>query len=381
MIMKHLILLLFFIVGITQTKAHQVDAVELELLQADGEWRLVGLLDVGYMLPGERGDANAPPRFREDVMKFSAEELKKIADQSEATMRRIMVLKYNGEVMPWRIRFPDFEKEPISLPDDPGGWALLSAVISMDRQPGPGKLEVSWQDDQQSELIIEITEGEEGRVFSVPSGTSETLLHVAAGEVMVDGKTQSIVTLPSRFAQAKSWLLSGYLHVVPIGIDHVLFILGLFLMAPRWKPLLGQSLLFTLAHSITLALTVLGFITLPDRLVEIVIAASIAWIGIENLIVKDLKRARLIVVFCFGLLHGMGFAGVLMEKIGALSGNEVILPLVSFNIGVELAQISIIIVAFLLLMPLRKWTKQIRFGGSILIAFAGLFWMCERIFA
>jgi hydrogenase/urease accessory protein HupE len=378
---KHLILLLFFIAGIERTFAHQVDAVEMELLQVDGEWRLVGLLDVGYMIPGERGNPNAPPRFREDVMKLSAEELRKIADHSEATMRQMLVLKYNGEVMSWRIRFPDFEKQHISLPDDPGGWALLSAVISIDRQPGPGKLEASWQDDQGSELIIEITEGIEGRVFSVPYGTSETLLHVAAGEEMEDGTTQSVVTLPSRFAQAKSWLFSGYLHVVPFGLDHLLFILGLFLLAPRWRPLLGQSLLFTLAHSITLVLTVLGFITLPDKLVEIIIAASIAWIGIENLIVKDLKRARLIVVFCFGLLHGMGFAGVLMEKIGDLSGNEVILPLVSFNIGVELAQVSVIIVAFLLLMPFRKWTKEIRFGGSILIALAGLFWMGERIFA
>ena len=153
------------------------------------------------------------------------------------------------------------------------------------------------------------------------------------------------------------------------------------MLAPRWKPLLGQSLLFTLAHSITLALAIFGVIALPSRLVEILIAASIAWIGIENLLVRKLKPSRLFIVFGFGLLHGMGFASVLREKLGDLSGKQLALPLVGFNVGVELAQITVLAAAFLILWPLRKWTGKVQVIGSVLVALAGIFWMFERILA
>ena len=113
---------------------------------------------------------------------------------------------------------------------------------------------------------------------------------------------------------------------------------------------------------------------------EILIATSIAWIGIENLIVKKLNPSRLFLIFGFGLLHGLGFAGQLSEKIGDLSGKQLALPLVGFNVGVELAQICVLAIAFLVLWPLRKWTKKVQVYGSAFIALAGLFWMVERIF-
>ena len=189
---------------------------------------------------------------------------------------------------------------------------------------------------------------------------SDTILEL---EAPAAGATTSAAKTPSRAAQSESWIISGYRHVIPLGLDHLLFIFGLFLLAPRWKPLLGQSLLFTVAHSITLALAIFGIISLPSILIEILIAASIAWIGIENLLMKELKPSRLFLVFGFGLLHGMGFASVLREKLGDLSGKQIALPLVSFNVGVELAQITVLACAFLLLWPLRKWTRNIPNGG------------------
>lgn len=128
-----------------------------------------------------------------------------------------------------------------------------------------------------------MTEGDKFSTLSVFSGSSNTLLKV--GAPAATEKTNS--DLPSKKTQVESWLVSGFRHVIPLGLDHILFILGLFLLAPRWKPLLGQSLLFTLAHSITLSLAILGFIQLPAQLIEVLIAASIAWIGIENLFVKN----------------------------------------------------------------------------------------------
>jgi len=203
------------------------------------------------------------------------------------------------------------------------------------------------------------------------------LLDVAASEI----SSNRVETRPSKETQVESWIVSGFRHVIPMGLDHILFILGLFLLAPRLKPLLGQSLLFTLAHSITLALVIFGVIHFPAKWVEVLIAVSIAWIGIENLFAKRINKSRLYLVFCFGLIHGMGFAEVLREKLGDLSGKALALPLVSFNIGVELAQATLLIGAFIILIPFRKWTISIQNIGSILIALVALFWVYQRMFA
>jgi hypothetical protein len=160
----------------------------------------------------------------------------------------------------------------------------------------------------------------------------------------------------------------------------MLFILGLFLLMPKWKPLMGQSLLFTFAHSITLALAVFGLVNVPGKLVEVLIAASIAWIGIENLVVKKLSKQRLILVFFFGLLHGLGFASVLADKLENIPRNELVGPLLGFNVGVELAQISVLATAFLIIVPLSRWLRQIQIVGSAFVALAGLAWIVERLF-
>jgi hydrogenase/urease accessory protein HupE len=379
------------ILWIPAASAHQIDSVELELLQTDGKWKLEGLLDIAYMLPESRGVEGAPPLYRKDVMAAPALEHERIRREAEATMRRLLRLDYNGKKLPWKIRFPDFESEPLLLPPEAGGWALMRVEITIPALPGPGGLTASWNDDQQSELIIIIEQGEDIGLFPISSGMSEMILEL---EAPPEEGAVSVAKTPSKAAQSENWIILGYGHVishdffqailelrVPEGLDHLLFILGLFLLAPRWKPLMGQSLLFTIAHSITLSLAIFGIITLPPQLVEILIAASIAWIGIENLLVKKLKPSRLVLVFAFGLLHGMGFASMLRDKLGDLSGKEITLPLVSFNVGVELAQITVLACAFLILIPLRKQTEKIQFGGSIFVALAGLFWMIERIFA
>jgi hypothetical protein len=159
----------------------------------------------------------------------------------------------------------------------------------------------------------------------------------------------------------------------------MLFILGLFLLLPKWKPLMGQSLLFTLAHSITLALAVFGVVHVPGKLVEVLIAVSIAWVGIENLLTRKLGRQRLILVFCFGLLHGLGFASVLAEKLGGIPRDQLTGPLLGFNVGVELAQITVLCAAFLVLWPLRKWSPQVQTIGSAVVALAGITWAVERL--
>jgi hydrogenase/urease accessory protein HupE len=356
--------------------AHQVDSVELEFERAEKTWVLKGMLDMAYFLPEMRGVESAPPLMRKDVMAAPKATQDRYVEQIEHTLRQLLTLKFNGKTLNWKVDFPDFKNQPLVLPEETGGWALANAVIKVDAQPGPGQLAVFWNDKLNSELILIMIEGEELSTLSVFSGMSGILLDVKASEIS-SNRTE---TRPSKQTQVESWIVSGFRHVIPMGLDHILFILGLFLLAPRLKPLLGQSLLFTLAHSITLALVIFGVIHFPAKWVEVLIAVSIAWIGIENLFAKRINTSRLYLVFGFGLIHGMGFAEVLRGKLGDLSGKALALPLVSFNIGVELAQATLLICAFIILIPFRKWTVSIQNIGSILIALVALFWIYQRMF-
>jgi hypothetical protein len=184
----------------------------------------------------------------------------------------------------------------------------------------------------------------------------------------------------SRWQIVKLYLVLGFTHILPRGLDHVLFVLGIFLLSVRLKPVLWQVSAFTVAHTITLALTIYGFVSLPSSVVEPLIALSIVYVAVENVFTAKLHAWRPAVVFCFGLLHGMGFAGVLRD-IG-LPRSEFLPALLSFNAGVECGQLAVILVAFLALgLPFRNkpwYRRRIVIPGSLMIAAVGLYWAIER---
>jgi hypothetical protein len=184
--------------------------------------------------------------------------------------------------------------------------------------------------------------------------------------------------------QGQNWLdyvVIGFEHILPLGIDHILFVIGLYLLSQRLAPLLWQVTAFTIAHSITLALATLGIFTLSPAIVEPLIALSIAYVALENLRYHTLTKFRIIIVFIFGLLHGMGFAGVLGE-IG-LNPTAFITSLISFNIGVELGQLAVITGMYLIfgswLGKTSYWEKGFRMPLSIIIATIGIYWFVERV--
>ena len=188
---------------------------------------------------------------------------------------------------------------------------------------------------------------------------------------------------PKPFTQvAAEYTVLGFEHIVPKGIDHILFVLGLFLLSVKLRPLLLQVTAFTLAHSITLGLTIYGVISLPPSIVEPLIALSIVAVGIENIFVKTVKIRRIVVVFLFGLLHGMGFAGVLSQL--GLPESDFATALVFFNIGVEVGQLFVIAVAFLCVFWLLKnqqlYRQWVVIPVSALISLIGLYWTYERLF-
>ncbi len=177
------------------------------------------------------------------------------------------------------------------------------------------------------------------------------------------------------------YITIGFEHILPLGLDHILFILGIFLLNTQLKPLIQQVTLFTIAHTITLGLSINGIINLPSNIVEPLIALSIAYVGIENIIVNKLNKMRLLVVFLFGLIHGMGFASALADF--NMPEDTFITTLISFNIGVELGQLTIIALAY---FGITRWFKNkswyrnvIVIPSSVLISIIGLYWAIERL--
>ena len=187
-------------------------------------------------------------------------------------------------------------------------------------------------------------------------------------------------TRPTRWEIAQQYLSLGYTHILPKGLDHILFVLGIFLLSPRIKTMLLQVTAFTVAHSITLGLSMYGIVSLPPRIVEPLIALSIAYVAIENILTRELKPWRLALVFMFGLLHGLGFAGVLRDL--GLPRDEFLTALLTFNLGVEGGQLTVIAAAMIVTAPLMEkgWYRQrVVIPASVLIATVGLYWTVARL--
>ncbi|MFP7570590.1 HupE/UreJ family protein [Marivita sp. S2033] len=167
----------------------------------------------------------------------------------------------------------------------------------------------------------------------------------------------------------------GFDHILPKGLDHILFVLGLFFLSTRFKPLFWQVTAFTLAHSVTLAMAVLGVVSVPAHIVEPLIAASIVYVAVENIVSDKLTPWRPFVIFGFGLLHGLGFASVLGEF--GLPQGQVIPALIGFNVGVEFGQLSVIALAFLLVWYALKVDR----GEAAVAPAQGLYGVLAVIFA
>ena len=186
----------------------------------------------------------------------------------------------------------------------------------------------------------------------------------------------------SRTDVAFIYMQLGYTHILPLGLDHILFVLCLFLLNPTLKPILWQATAFTVAHTITLGLAMYEVIKPPTNIVEPIIALSILYVALENIFSQKLKVSRIGIVFLFGLIHGMGFASALTEL--GLPKNGYFTSLIMFNLGVELGQITVILAAFFLLAkPFGNkpyYRKRIVVPLSCIIAAIALYWTVERIF-
>ncbi|MBD2723283.1 HupE/UreJ family protein [Hymenobacter armeniacus] len=179
-----------------------------------------------------------------------------------------------------------------------------------------------------------------------------------------------------------TYLQLGFTHIIPLGFDHILFIISLYILEPRLKPVLLQATAFTVAHSITLGLAMYGLIQPLPAIIEPIIALSILFVAIENIITDRLNPWRVAVVFGFGLVHGMGFASALTGL--GLPPKDYFGSLISFNVGVEAGQVAVILLCWALVgrwAADKSWYKQrVVVPVSVVIGLVAAYWTVERVF-
>lgn len=232
------------------------------------------------------------------------------------------------------------------------------------------------------ENAITFTLGKEfGSTILRQMGVDEGLTQYLAPGQTSDLIQQYIGLRKSAFDRLSEYVPIGFDHVIPRGLDHILFVFGLFLLSLKTSVLLWQISAFTLAHTVTLIAGALGLINVSSTIVEPLIAASIVFVAVENIFFSKLNKWRTLLVFGFGLLHGLGFASVLAEF--GLPEGHFLPALVGFNIGVEVGQLSVIAIAYLLLGltfgQKSYYRTVISIPASCIIAAVGTWWVFERV--
>lgn len=210
--------------------------------------------------------------------------------------------------------------------------------------------------------------------------TAERRSTGSVGEFESQGLWVSMALYFQSIVPEVTWLAVGFQHILPMGLDHIVFILGLFFLSTRASVLLLQVSAFTLAHSLTLGLATLGWVAAPAGIVEPLIALSIIYVALDNLYAKHLERWRLAVVTLFGLLHGLGFASALNAL--ALPADAMFTALLLFNVGVELGQLTVLLLALATVGWLRRWVRyreRVAEPASLTIAGVGFYWLIKRL--
>ena len=273
------------------------------------------------------------------------------ADQLASAIR----IDASGSPVFLRLTDTTVNDEPdLSLPRD------TVLVFQGDLPAGTSELTVTWP-------------AEWGMLVLRQQGVEEPFTGYLSGGVASDPIVLAGGGAQSGWDSFLSYIPVGFDHIVPMGLDHILFVLGLFFLTSRLGPLLWQISAFTLAHTVTLALGALGLVNIPGHIVEPLIAASIVFVALENIFSNGMSKWRPVVVFLFGLLHGLGFASVLGEF--GLPQGQFIPALLGFNVGVEVGQLFVIACAFLIVwialrvdaLEMTERTGQVFYGVLTLI--------------
>lgn len=353
----------------TPARAHVFTITEaLAILKTDGTYQIDLTVDCDALALGVSSTTDSAALVQW-LHQMTPEEFDQAVEKARRTILRRVRVRFDGVKQTPTVRFPE-HGTPLAAKRNPptvlGVTARLSGMIP------PGATEFRFGASRAFNAVhLTILEQATASGVKHMLGVSEDSPPFRIGQA-----AQTV----TRGQVALEYLRLGFEHIVPKGFDHMLFVLGLFLLSTRLRPLLLQVTSFTVAHSLTLALSMYGVVSLPPRLVETLIALSIAYVAVENLFTSELKPWRPALVFAFGLLHGLGFAGVLREL--GLPRAEFATALVTFNLGVEGGQLAVITLAFLAVGWMRKkdsYRRRVVVPLSILIALVGAYWAIQRM--
>lgn len=353
--------------------AHQIAEIAVTLEIEDNTAICTAEVDAAYMLPEFQGDEDEEPKDLVWLRQQGPEGWAKISEATRTFWKDCLKLEADGKELDWSLDIPELkEASPRFMTEgEPEELPMIEAVIRAPLPEGIHKLDAAWKEPFGVVLVVTVRKDAEAEVKPIVSGERMTLAE--RGDTDLAPVPRSI----------GDWIILGFHHILPLGVDHILFVLGLFLLAPKWRPLLQQTIIFTIAHSITLGMASLGWVDTSSeqasRWVEILIAASIAWVGIENLLVKELGKGRLALVGLFGLIHGLGFASVLSEWLPKDHPEQLAGALFGFNVGVELGQVAVLLAAFALFGWWKEKFVWVKWTGSVLVGLAGLILVIERL--
>lgn len=375
---------LLFIASAAAHPARMVNATAR--IEADGTYRLVMNFDLPAYLLNESA-VNASDSAMNALLDASSPELEKELREARQRLLADMIVKVDGvDAPPSSIELPSLSQVRELSHLSPRLPLMADATVK-GRFPSDAAIVCFRFPEVIGDVVLTIEQpGLEPSAEPVPAGQFSSSIPVrfrtatSSVERVAPGPPQG--SSGAFFATSIQFLHWGFTHILPHGIDHILFVLGLFLLSDKLKPLILQVTAFTAAHSLTLALSMLDLISLPEWVVEPIIAASIAFIAIENLFTRELKPWRPFVVFGFGLVHGLGFAGILREA--HLPAGQFLNAIVSFNIGVELGQIAVIAGAMVLVGWFRghpRYRAAVSIPASVLIAVIAIGWTIERVAA
>ena len=366
----------YFVAGICALLSAAAAAHDLKLtdtlivLKTDGTYQVDMTCDLDALALGAPTRSDSA-ELAERLRALSPEELnERLGDLRRYFERRIRIRFDDQPSLP-RVTFPDHGTS-LAGAIEPASVLGLTARLEGQVPPGAGTLTFRAS---RSFPPVHLTILDQSSL----QGRRELLELGVPSSPHALGQPRAV---PGRAEVAGRYLILGFKHILPAGPDHILFVLGLFLLSARWRPLLWQVTAFTAAHAVTLTLATYGAVRLAPSIVEPLIALSIVWIAVENVFTSELKPWRPVLVFAFGLLHGLGFAGVL-DELGLPEG-ELLTALLTFNAGIELGQLTVLGVAFATAGWWRKrpwYRSRIAIPSSLLIAAAGLYWTTERLLA
>jgi hypothetical protein len=357
------------LLGAAPARSHDLAFTDSRLaVRADGTFQVHLTCDLDALALGIDAKTDAREVVAAILAK-SPEEREALAVDLRGLLAKRVRVRFDGAPAPFEVGFPDRASDPATVVGLPNATVFGLTAVLAGRVPHGAREVTLWASRAFPPVNLTIAEDTGGTVREVLERGEESPPFRLGGGALA----------PGRLATALRYLRLGFWHIVPEGTDHVLFVLGLFLLSPRVRPLLVQVSAFTVAHTATLALSTLGVVRLSPSVVEPLIALSIAYVAVENTLSTTLRPWRAALVFGFGLLHGLGFAGVLGEL--GLPRGEFVAALLAFNAGVELGQLAVLALAFLTIGAFRSrpWYRRgIVVPLSLGIAATGLYWTVAR---